>query len=280
MVNLFKSIFRRKSGYGISILVPFRCPDETNQRAIIWKWVRQYWEHHLPDAEIVMGVDPVSEADPSIPFSKSAAINAAAAIAKGDVFVIVDADGIIEIPSVILCAENIRKARRKHHKLWYIPYRHFFRLNQKAAQIVLASSPTDPYQFGKPPDPSFIQNTQGSQYGHWFGAMIQIMPREAFFEVGGWDPRFRGWGGEDSSALRAMDTLYSPHKTVSAQVLHIWHPMLSTEGARAWVEWKERVWAGQTTHSDNSKLSGEYYAANGNYGRMRKLLDEGLKSSY
>lgn len=277
IVDFFESMFRHKSGHGISILVPFRCPEK-DHRSIIWKWIRRYWKHFLPGAEIVIGVDPASEDDPLIPFSKSAAVNDAASRAHGDIFCIVDADGLINILSVIRCARNIRKARREGRRLWYIPYRHFYRLNRKGSKLLLDSSPCDPYQFSVPPNPAFVQNTSGSQHGHWFGAMIQVMSREAFFEVGGWDPRFRGWGGEDSSAMRAMDTLYSPHKTMPFQVLHIWHPMLSVNGASPWVEWNERVWANQTTHGDNSKLSGEYYAANGDYGRMRKLLDEGFNS--
>ena len=76
--------------------------------------------------------------------------------------------------------------------------------------------------------------------------MIQIMPSEAFWEVGGWDERFRGWGGEDHAAMRATDTLYWRHKTMPVQVLHLWHPMISPDGTSDWVHWRERVWANQT----------------------------------
>ena len=69
--------------------------------------------------------------------------------------------------------------------------------------------------------------------------MIQIMPSEAFWEVGGWDERFRGWGGEDHAAMRATDTLYWRHKTMPVQVLHLWHPMISPDGTSDWVHWRE-----------------------------------------
>jgi hypothetical protein len=282
-MNLFKSIIKSIFGYdqgeGISILVPFHCPDKTNQRAKNWEWLKRFWEASLPDAEIVMGKDHVAMNDPSIPFSKSVAVNDAASKATGDIFVIVDADGYVDIDSVLIAAKEIRQARRRHRRLWFVPYRHFFRLTKEASQRVLQSSPDDPCQISFPPDEDDIQSCIGSQNSQWYGAMIQICSREAFEEVGGWDPRFRGWGGEDHAAMRAMDTLYWPHKTLPVQILHIWHPFLSEGNAGEWVGWQNRIWAGQTKSALmglNGKLSGLYYAANGNRKRMRALLDKGL----
>lgn len=107
------------------------------------------------------------------------------------------------------------------------------------------------------------------------------MPREAFECVGGWDERFRGWGCEDHAAMRATCTLYWKHKTFPAQFLHVWHPMCSTKGTSKWVEWQDRVWAGQTEAGANNELSGRYYAAHGDVKRMRSLVDEDRnKKSY
>jgi len=267
-------MFRRK-GHGVSILVPFHCPDEHNQRAKNWRWLKRYWECQLPGAEIVVGRDRISELDSRLPFSKSSAVNDAASRASGDVFVIVDADGYIPADSVMDCVEQIRKARKKGHRLWFVPYRHFYRLTKEASQLILQSQPCDPYQFSCPPPPDCILDTSGSQLGHWYGAGIQIMPREAFEEVGGWDPRFRGWGGEDHAAMRAVDTLYWRHKTLPGQLLHIWHPMLRPQGTDDWVHWRERVWANQTSSGANDELAGKYYGATGDAKRMRKLVEAG-----
>jgi len=211
----------------------------------------------------------------SAPFSKSAAVNDAASRATGDIFVIVDADGYVDADAILHCAREIRSARTKGHRQWYVPYRQFYRLTEDASQDVLHSSPENPYQFSTPPPPECIQDTSGSQHGHWYGAGIQIMPREAFEEVGGWDERFRGWGGEDHAAMRAMDTLYWRHKTLPIQFLHIWHPMLSPAGAAPWVDWRYRMWENQHRHGINEDLSGRYYGAYGDVKRMRKLVDEG-----
>lgn len=271
--KLWKGI--RKKGKGISILVPFHCNDPESQRAKNWTWLKKYWHAQLPSAEIVMGTDARSENE-QVPFSKACAVNDAASRATGDVFVIVDADGYIGAEEVLQCVEDIRTARKQGKRLWFVPYRKFYRLNEFASNLLLESSPKVPKQFSTPPLPCYIQSSDGSLFGHWYGAVIQIMPREAFYEVGGWDERFRSWGGEDHAAMRATDTLWWPHKTLPGQVLHVWHPMISPNGILPWVSWKERMWERQTTTGDNDKLSGRYYGAQGDKKRMRKLVDEGM----
>lgn len=277
--DAFKDIStEHRKGKGISILVPLSRLDSHSQRAKNWKWLKKFWKDQLPKAEIIIGRDQISWDNPKIPFSKSAAVNNAASKAKGDIYVIVDADGYISISAILYCATKIRRSIEKGYRLWYIPYRQFYRLTEEASQYVLRSSPKRPYKFTTPPPKICIQNTSGSQHGHWFGAMIQILPKEAFEEVGGWDPRFRGWGGEDHAAMRATDTLYWPHKTLSSQVLHIWHPMHNPMGKTSdWVNWDSRVWEGQDKAGANDKLVGRYYGAGGHLKRMRRLVDEWLK---
>jgi len=166
--------------------------------------------------------------------------------------------------------QRMRRAKERGQRLWFIPYRQFYRLTEDASSKVLSSNPRRPYIFSVPPDAKDIQNVSGSQHGHWFGAMIQIWSREAFVEVGGWDTRFRGWGGEDHSAMRACDTLYWPHKTLPGQVLHLWHPMLSITGTDAWVHWNSRIWEKQVDSGANDRLNERYYGANGDRERMRR----------
>lgn len=263
------SRFRR--GHGISLLVPFNGTDPECQRVKNWEWLKRYWKASLPGAEIVIGTDNTK------PFSKSVAVNRAAEKAKGDVFVIVDADCYISAEHILECASRIRTARKAGERLWFVPYRQFYRLCPYASACVLASDPKRPYTFDCPPSPAMLQDSSAAHIGHWYGAMIQICPSDAFWTVGGWDQRFRGWGGEDHAAMRAMDTLYWPHKTLPSQVLHIWHPMRSPDGETSeFIDWRERTWAHQTCALSNAALSGRYYGANGHPARMRSLVNEGL----
>lgn len=254
-----------RKGKGISLLVPFKA--DCGRRQETWEWLEQYWCSELPGAEIVMGHDD------TIPFCKTAAVNDAADRAHGDVLVILDADAYVE-PAVILnAAREIRQARKAGERLWYIPYRMFWRMTDKASRLVLESDPLNPLRFdGQPP----IEMVEGintgidmPEYakGHWFGALIQIMPREAFYAAGTMDERFRGWGGEDISFMHAVDTLWSKHKTTRNGVIHLWHPQ---RGATV----HERMWAEQTEPGINSYLAWRYHKATGDARKMRELVYE------
>jgi hypothetical protein len=274
------ALFKRHShnntkGAGVSILIPARCVDK-DQRLINLQWIKKYWHAQLPGAEVIVGEDWRSD----LPFSKSVAVNDAAWRSEGDVLVITDTDIYIDTNEVMECVKRIRHARARGHRLWFIPYRQFYRLTKEASARVLRSDPKYPYQFSVPPDTEDILDTSGSgdpAHGHWFGAGIQILPREAFECVGGWDERFRGWGGEDHSIMMATDTLYWPHKTLSGQALHLWHPMLGSKGQEMYLTWKYRMWKGQTETGANDDLCGRYYGAYGHPHRMRKLIDEQFK---
>jgi glycosyltransferase involved in cell wall biosynthesis len=279
MISLEKTIawiknfleLEKPRGTGISIIIPFRAPKHDLQRTRNLDWVLRYWSAQLPGAELIVSDDD----DPSRPFSKSAAINRGFARSRGDILVLVDADGYIDADAIIHCAKEIRKEEARGRRLWFVPYRKFYRLNEGASRLLLESDPANPYMFSYPPDPECIQGDADPNVGHWYGAMAQILSRAAFHMVGGWDERFRGWGGEDHAAMRATDTLYWHHKSLPDQVLHLWHPQIGPQGTAAWIHWKERMWEGQSDPATNDRLSWRYYHAMGNKKRMRKLVDEG-----
>ncbi len=276
----FDELFYRREpkgrGEGISIIIPFRPSDKYPRQKRNFEWVKRYWRCQLPGAEVIVGKDPERHKT----FSKSVAINRAVRKSHGDVLVIVDADGYIAPEAVLHCAREIRRARSSDLKLWFVPYRQFYRLTERASDKVIDSKPCHPHRFPCPPDPCDVQNTSGSGRGHWYGALIQIMPREAFMCFGGWDERFRGWGGEDHSAMRACDTMYWRHKTLPGCVFHLWHPMFGTEGVGTWVDWNKRLWDGQeeAVGGYNGNLAARYSRANGNREKMWRLIQEDWKS--
>lgn len=248
----------------ISLLVPFRANNVSRNKD--WRWLKKYWRNELKgQAEIVIGHDYGGT-----PFSKTQAINEAAKRARGDVFVILDADTYIPGDVIAHAAARIRSARERGVKLWFVPYRHLFRLTQAASKRALDSDPKHPYRFPSPPAPEDIEDTVGSLFGHKYGALIMILPREAFEEVGCMDPRFRGWGGEDVSYMRAVDTLWTRHKNLPDDVLHLWHP---TQGAKF-----RKLWDGQATPRANDKLAMRYHLATGHPAQMRELVDSGCNS--
>jgi hypothetical protein len=259
-----------RSGKGLSLLVPFR-DDLTAGRADNWAWLRQYWEAALPAAEIVLGDAP------GVPFSKTCALNAAFRRSTGDVIVLLDADCYIEAAVITDCAHEIRQGRERVpvEPVWFIPYRHLFRLTGDATLTLIASDPADPYPFLSPPDIIDIGPSSGSGFGHWFGALIQIMPREAFQLVHGMDPRFRGWGGEDVAFVLTLDTLFGPHRLTVNQVLTLWHSVQSAPDTNPNLL---RVWEGQVDPRKNWTMAGKYRKAFRDPRKMRALIDEWVKN--
>lgn len=248
----------------ISLLVPFRVSAQHPHRARIWEWLQRYWRYELPDAEIVIGHSK------SRAFSKTEAVNDAARRARGRIFVILDSDTYIRGSVILHCARQIEQAQRRGHKRWFIPYRRLYRLTEPSTDLVLDSDPMWPFRFSSPPPLDSVESTIGSMHGHHFGAMIQILPREAFETVGCMDPRFKGWGGEDVAFMRAVDTLYAKHKTVNVDVLHLWHPSIGTSVL-------DRMWEGQSTPGLNSKLAHAYSRATGDRAKMRVLVNAGCE---
>jgi hypothetical protein len=267
----------RVKGYGISILVPLHLSEPTGHRADSWHWLNSYWRKALPGSEIILGED-IDAVQHRAPFSKSVAVNDAVSKAHGDIFAIVDADTCISAEAILLCAEEIRHASKNGWRLWFVPYRNLFRLTEEASRKIIN---TDPKQLilAHVPDENDYTNKDKyegepiSAIGHWYGAMIQIIPRKGFEEVGGWDPRFRGWGGEDHAAMVAADTLFGPHKTLPGPVFHLWHPVFIPKVADD-TKQKKRLWANQISGETNDSLSGRYYWSNGHPDRMRQLINE------
>lgn len=250
----------------ISILVPFK--DNGDGRAAAWNWLHHFWADHLPSAEIVVGRAP------KVPFNKAVAVNDAAKHARGRIFAILDADALLNPAVVQRCADNIDAALRKRKRLWYMPYDKLYRLSQTRTDLIIKSDPCLPYEVPSPPPKSWLETAydpsggRSENYGHQYGAMSMIMPREAFYEVEGMDPGFRwGWGSEDASFLKALDTLYSQHEVARADVLHLWH-------ARPGANWETRKWVGQDWTPANSRLAQKYQAATGHPEWMRALVKE------
>jgi hypothetical protein len=250
------------NGDGLSLLVPFHPGDEGRCEA--WSWLSRYWQWALPCAEILTGRDE------GIPFSKSCAVNEAAARAAGDVLVVMDADCYMDIGPILRAAAHVRE-----HRSWWVPYRGMWRLTRAATKRVLGESPEGPVQLRLPPYPDDVQG--GQEAWSWSltarnqGAACQVIPALALRETGGFDPRFRGWGGEDSSHAMALDTLWAPRSYDSgANIAHLWHARIG-EGTGP----KGRMWAGQENPRAGSHLRARYAQCYGKPGAMRKLVDEG-----
>ncbi len=186
---------------------------------------------------------------------------------------LLDSDALLDAKVIAHCADRLRRQRKNGMRSWFVPYDDLFRLNRKATATILLTSPSAPYNIPSPPPPDWIDGRDGSGPINIFGAMCQVLPREAFVRVGGLDPRFRGWGAEDSAFARALDTLWGPRHNTANDILHLWHPSFTT-GATGPL-WTVKMWNHQTSPGANDVLGGRYERAWNKPEAMQALVDEG-----
>ncbi|MDQ0300702.1 putative glycosyltransferase involved in capsule biosynthesis [Salibacterium salarium] len=186
-----------------SIIIPFETDNGPRDKA--FHWLKTYYKNVIANAEICIGTSQ------SKPFSKSKAINNAAQKAKGSIFVLIDAD-IICHPVLISKSIHLLK---KH--TWIIPYSRVKNITTGSTTKLLNTKPVWP-----------LQTTVKTEKMHEEKKLpvggINIMPKECFRKVRGFDERFAGWGGEDDAFACSVDTLCGPHHRLDTSIYHLWHP--------------------------------------------------------
>lgn len=197
--------------------------------------------------------------------SKARAVNEAASRATGSVYAILDADAYLPAATIQTCADIIERERR-----WFVPYQHLYRLGEAHTLRLLATDPSAPIPLPPTADQLDTGPRNQSDGAHKHGAMCQVMSREAFETVGGFDPRFdKGWGSEDTSFLRSLDTLWAQHETMPGHIAHLWHARIGENDGG-----KTRAWKGQQKLGANKALGRRYRNANGYPSAMRRLIAE------
>lgn len=244
----------------ISLLIPFSTEDKARHKN--FKWLLRYWKYELPDAEIIVGKSR------SRIFCKGEALNDAFEKSTGKVLVVLDADAYLPGKIITHCADRILEEQKYGNNLWFVPYRLLYRLTRQITEMIVHSDPKNPLRLPIPPPDCYIENHGDIiHYGHMFGAMITIFPRKALDYIRCFDEHFVGWGGEDVSFLRMMDTLFGKHKTTNNPVFHLWHPYHGKTH-------RERTWDNQDTPNKYWRRTSQYRDAIGNIPKMGKLAQE------
>jgi hypothetical protein len=237
---------RARTGEGrnfmkISALIPFKS-DHGGFRDKNLYYIKKRYETLMPDVELIIGEDA------SEPFNHSRAVNRAAAKATGDLFMVVDADVFFGTKLIDIIIQN-----EAFHP-WIIPFSQGFKLSPKGSEEVLKS--------GQIKLPTSFAEVDIESNCNFYGAFMNVMSREAFELVGGQDERFYGWGGEDESFARALDTLAGPHFRLYEPIFHLWHPP---------VEYYHSY------RTKNDELKERYIKNFGNVEAMKELIAERTK---
>jgi len=215
----------------LSVLIPWRSNDPDRIRG--WDYCRSLWER-LP-VELCVADDGVTDG----PFSLSRAINRAQRQATGDAYAIFGADHIPDPNRIDWIVDRLQR-----HP-WTAVYAGTQVLSPTATALVIRTGM----------HPAIAARKAGS---HWIGMCMGVVAvrADAWIPM---DPRFAGWGCEDTAHRLALATLYPEgNPDGEGDVYTVWHP--DRHGTE---ELTER----------NYQLYREYEEAAAE-GRMREYLQE------
>lgn len=190
---------------GLSVLVPYR--SDGGLRDELWEFVQRRLAHVLPGAEVIVSDDRHENAEL---FNRPQALNAAARLANGDLFLIADADTTVSSPTLL--REAIQATREDGR--WRLPVT-YQQLTQTASDAFKHAGPSS----------DLLVDVDGRDF-EWEGESwsgLMVVPAEAYWTAGGSDERYIGWGADDAALGIALDTIYGAHVRFPAAAVHLWH---------------------------------------------------------
>jgi hypothetical protein len=224
----------------VSVVMPYTSGCEWRARAR--EYVLGWYGREHPDWEVVEG-------GCGEPWRKGVAAADAVSRASGDVLVIADADLIAD--SLNDAAALVESGETR----WVVPHHKVYRLHQRATERIYDGGPVR------------RTSTAHSPYVGVVGGGLVVVTRDAWETVGGIDPRFVGWGGEDISLGWALETLCGPCVRLTADLFHLYHPR-EPQGRR------------RRGGPESEALAGRYKDARGDAAAMRALVDEAKETQH
>jgi glycosyltransferase involved in cell wall biosynthesis len=235
----------------VSLIIAYR-PDQ-GPRDQIFKHVRRFYAKYFPKMEICIG-----ESDTEL-FNKSQAINRAAKRARGDILVIVDAD-VIFAPTIISKSIELLE-----NSPLIIPFQRIHYINETNTKKILETGQLWPINGGA--DNFVVDATNGN---YEYISLVNVIKRETFEAIGGYDERFYGWGGEDDAFNVTVNTMCGNHIRLNQDVYHLWHPPAPGNHHYS----KER----HVNYRINMELRDRFFSARGDKEEIQHLIKE--KSYY
>jgi hypothetical protein len=195
------------------ILVPRR--EDNGPRDRLWAVCKARWRAVASGWPIFEGHHTGG------PFNRSAAINAAARAAGAwDVAVIIDADVMLDIRQV---KAAVSTAARTGRVTW--AHREWRELTKDATEEVVSGR----IDVAAPDISAQLVDGIRKQNPISWSCCI-VVPRAVWDALGGFDERFRGWGGEDTAFAAAVQGLHG-HERIEGPVWNLWHPRKPGDGA-------------------------------------------------
>jgi predicted glycosyltransferase involved in capsule biosynthesis len=187
----------------ISVIMPYR--RDGGPREKIFNWIAKRYSLLFPQFELCLAEDnePV--------FYKTKAVNQAAKKAHGYIFILADADIFFNSQIILKALEKIDSDNLS----WVMPYIDY---------LPLSANQTEKMLIIKPDKEIKIMDKQVKGVRRNCPAGLIMITKEAFFDIGGYDERFKGWGCEDTAFYITANTLLHPAIRLPEKIYHLWHP--------------------------------------------------------
>lgn len=181
-------------------------------------------------------------------FNRAASRNAGVRLAEqagADVVILCDADTLPQ-PGPLAEAVSSADDGRLH-----LPYTYYRGLSEQGTRDHLAGG--------------FPEECETELAHEWATGGCMVVTPNAWWQAGGMDERFIGFGHEDVAYRIAADTLLGPTVKHPGTIVHLWHP--------------KSMGLGTPQHTANGQLCERYNHANGHPDAMRALIAERLATT-
>lgn len=188
------------------VLVPRRAGNP--YRDSVWEWVSAWWDQHV-------GLPVYVGEHLDGPFNRSAALNAASALAgEWDVAILIDADVILD-PRLVFATLAIASGTPGPA----LAYDERIHLDRHGTRLILDGFSGSWRPFTR----TRLTDSCSSAIA---------VSRDLWETSGGFDEMFVGWGWEDVAFRCAVETFGLPLTKLQGTLWHLWHPK-STENDRS-----------------------------------------------
>lgn len=232
----------------VAVVIPYR--RTSAQRDANARWLWQRWTESPGAVSGRWSLHRETDNDSKI-WSKAWVLNRAVAILTADVLIIADAD-IVTPWSALEEAVALVEAGVP----WVVPHGQVYRLKAGPTAKLIKQTSLPGYR-----SPALLPlgALDRPAYTGTPGGGLLVVARAAWDAVGGMDPRFLWWSGEDVALGHALDTLAGRHQRLDAPLFHLYHPPE-----------RRRPFATSAAH----RLEARYARAAGNVSAMRALIAE------
>jgi hypothetical protein len=233
----------------VDLIVPLSPGDP--ERDAAWEFVSGFYERMHPGLTVTVGRDTEGWWERR-GWSKGYAIADGAKSTSASIMVIADADVIVSPEALgysIIAVMN--------GAAWSMPHGDVYRLSRRATNDVVYLKGETLDVGAKPP----LKWTALPPHPGPPGGGIVVLTRSAYETVGGVDPRFVGFGGDDISFARALDTLVGPCERFNYPMTHLYHERTPRR-------------KGNRGSAANEALAARYMLADGDKDAMRAIVAE------